>query len=392
MLGVNLGVSAGAAPTVGEQGLVGQGQPARRGSVTAALVVALLSVVVSSCGDNEENGQGDVSGKTLLVAHHGKSKASSAVRLVRLPAFRGSGAAWSPNGRWIAIPGRRGITLRNVKTGTRKHLDAPPPRSESEAARLNWSPDGRTLRYVTQEGPKRRRGYWVTTIRRNGSSLRQVPLGIFAPEATWATGGWPLVFVTRPYAYDIERGNLGPEPALWSLTRMNGKPKSIYDVGREIREPAFSPDGSNILFVESSRRSVRVMTVGAGGSSSHRLVGGLREALATWSPGGKKVALAATTWKGDLRQHLYTAGARGGKLHRLSAVEVQGAPAWSPSGRWIAYANYDANYDAEIRAVHPNGRGETIVAKLPGKEVSALQWSPDNRYLAYMAWPRSRSD
>ncbi len=376
---------------------MGQDQSGRQGSVAAALVVTLLSVVVSSCG-GKDGSQGDVTEKILLAAHHGKSRPSSpAVQIVKLPAFRGEGAAWSPNGRWIAIPARRGITLRNVKTGARRHIRAPAPRSEFSSARLSWSPDGGMLRYLTWKGSARNQGYWLTTIRSDGSSLRRVPLGIRAPEVTWAPDGWPLVFVARPYAYEIEEPDgpeppqtvpLGPEPALWTLAGVDERPKSIYNVGREIREPAFSPDGTSILFIESSQRGEWVMTAGADGSSPQRLVGKLVAAFAAWSPGGKKVALAATTLKGDRRQYLYTVAVRGGKLHRLSAAEVQGAPAWSPDGRWIAYANWDD----EIKVIHPNGRGEKLIARLPGEEIAALQWSPDGRHLAFMAWPSPPSD
>lgn len=386
----------------GGQGL-GQDQPARRDSATVALVVALLLAVLSSCGDNEDGGQGNAPGETLLIAHYSKSRpSSSVVRLVKLPAFRGEGAAWSPNGRWIAFPAKGGIALRNVKTGARRRIRAPRPRVQSGLAKLSWSPDGRTLRYVSQ-GPAPNQGYWVTTIGHDGSSPQRVPLGIFAPEATWAPGGWPLVFVSRPYGYEIvgdidgpkppRTVPLGPEPALWSLTNTSDRPKSIYSVGRDINGPVFSPDGTRILFAESDRRGLWIMTVNADGSSPRRLVGRLVAAWgAAWSPGGKQVVLAAVTRRGDRRQHLYTVAARGGKLHRLSAVEVQSAPAWSPDGRWIASANYDAHYDSEIRLVHPDGRGETVIAKFPGKEIDALQWSPDGRYLAYEIRPIPRSD
>jgi len=385
---------------IGGQGL-GQNRPARRSSAAAALGAALLSILVSSCGDNEGD-QGNVSGKTRLVAHHGKSRtSSSAVHLVKLPAFRADGAAWSPRGRWIALATRNGIVLRNVSTGGRRHIRAPRPHVRFASATLNWSPDGRTLRYVTSQGPVPNQGYWLTTVRRNGSSLRQVPLGTFAPEATWAPAGWPLVFLTRPYGIEIEEPDgpepprtvpLGPEPALWTLAGMDERPKSIYKGGREVREPAFSPGGTNILFIASDRRGAWVMTVGVDGFSPRRLTGRLVDAFAAWSPGGKKVVLAATTLKGDRRQHLFMVAARGGKLRKLTAVEVQSAPAWSPDGRWIAYASYDTNYDSEIRMIHPNGRGETVIARFPSREIDALQWSPDSRRLAYEARPIPQSD
>lgn len=328
----------------------------------------------------------------VLVVAERRSEATTfapGVAGIRLPQGAGAGAAWSPDGRWIAIPSRTGILLRNVESGARKQIHAPPPRGEMGfPVSLNWSPTGGALRYVTSRGPTRRRDFWVTAVRRDGSSLRRAPLGVRVQQTTWAPKGWPLAFSTGPYAYDVEEGPLGPPPALWTLSRLTGKPKRILaPLQGDVRSPAFSPDGKRILFT-LDQRGVEMWTVNADGSAPRRLTARLRGGFAAWAPDGKSIALAVTTQHGDLRQHLYAIAAKGGRLHRLSPEETAGAPAWSPDGRWIAYANFNS----EIRMVHPNGSGEVVVARLPGEEVGTLIWSPDGRHLAYTAWPIRPSD
>jgi Tol biopolymer transport system component len=376
--------------------LIGNSLSKRRQNLVA-LVAALLAGALFGWGEVRSKAQVNARGM-LVAADRGRPEAlPPAVSTVRLSQNGGEGAAWSPNGRWIAIPDRSGITLRNIETAVRRHLRAPAPRAGQLEAQLSWSRDGRTLRYVTSHGPARGRGHWLTTIRYDGSMLRQAPLGIQARETTWAPDGWPLAFATGPYGYELE-GEIGgpqpprsvpvgPEPSIWTVAGFGDAPRKIFSSANEILTPAFSPDGASILFVESGREG-RVMAVDADGSSPRPIAGRLRSAYAAWSPGGKRVALVVTTWRGDLRQHLYTVAARGGRLRRLSAEEVQDGPAWSPDGRWIAFANFES----EIRMVHPNGRGETVVAQLPGKEIADLRWSPDSRRLAYAARPIQPSD
>jgi dipeptidyl aminopeptidase/acylaminoacyl peptidase len=313
---------------------------------------------------------------------------------VELSHFNGYEAAWSPDGKLIAIPTKAGIKLRDVEAGTARLLEAPPQRSFPQPpGRLSWSADGLAIRYVTTLGPDGKRGSWLTEVGRDGSGLRQVRLGTRVMRTAWAPQGWPMAFSTGYYAYDFDRGPLGPDPALLVVPRFGAKPKTIVRVGREAREttieePEFSPDGERILYQRSERRTDSIWTVHPDGSGARRLGPLLVTAFDTaWSPRGDTIAYAGVK-RGELRTRLYVVSATGGKPRRISGQEILDGPVWSLDGEWVTFSNYDG----EIRRVHPDGSGEEVIAELPGEEIRGLLWSPDGRHLAYMARPFPESD
>jgi len=313
---------------------------------------------------------------------------------VELSHFHGREAAWSPDGRLIAIPAKTGIKLRDVEAGTARVLEAPPQRVFPEPpGRLSWSADGLSLRYVTSIGPRGKRGAWLTEIRLDGSGLRQIRLGIPVTQTAWSPQGWPLAFSTGYYAYDFDKGPLGPNPALLVVPRFGAAPKTIVRVGREVREatiegPEFSPDGKRILYQRSERRTDSIWTIRPDGSDRHRLGPVLVTAFDTaWSPHGDTIAYAGVK-RGDLRTRLYVVPAAGGRPRRISGQEILDGPVWSPDGSWITFSNYEG----EIRRVRPDGSAEEVIAELPGEEIRGLLWSPDGRHLAYTARPFPKSD
>jgi WD40 repeat protein len=313
---------------------------------------------------------------------------------VEVPYFNGQEAAWSPDGRVIAIPVRDGIKLRDVEAGTAQLLEAPPQRSFPEPpGRLSWSADGLTIRYVTSFGPRGKRGAWLTEVGRDGSGLRQVRLGVRVAQTAWAPQGWPMAFSTGYYAYDFDRGPLGPNPALLVVPRFGAKPKTIVRIRRPgseatIEDPRFSPDSSRILYQRAGRGTDSIWTVRPDGSGARRLGPVLVAAFdAAWSPRGDTVAYAGVK-RGELRTRLYVISATGGTPRRITGQEILDGPVWSPDGEWITFSNYEG----EIRRLHPDGSGEEVIGSLPGEEIRGLLWSPDGRHLAYMARPFPKSD
>lgn len=347
----------------------------RRWSRPTAVVAALLAFCTFGLGCASASFEGGVVG-------------------VELPYFNGQEAAWSPDGTLIAIPVKAGIKLRDVEAGTARTVKAPALRGFPEPpGSFSWSADGRTLRYVTSRGPDGKKGSWLTEVRLDGSRLRQTRLGIKVAQTAWAQQGWPMAFSTGYYAYDFDKGPLGPNPALLVVPRFGAEPKTIVRVGREAREatidePAFSPDGKRILYQRSERRTDSIWTIRPDGSDPRRLGPVLVTAFdAAWSPRGDTIAYTAVK-KGKLRSRLYVISAGGGKPRQVSDQEILDGPVWSPDGSWVTFSNYDG----EIRRVRPDGSGEEVIAELPGEEVRGLLWSPDGRHLAYMARPFPRSD
>ena len=203
--------------------------------------------------------------------------------------------------------------------------------------------------------------------------------------ATWAPGGWPLVYVVNSRTITVEKGKrVGPNPDLWRLDSLFAKPRRILQSRPEESDPLFSPDGTRITFMRSRERSTSLWMANADGTDPHRLAGGLLgPPAAAWSPDGGTIALSAfSRAKGDRRCHIYVLPASGGRPHQIVAEEIMNnRPAWTPDGQWITFSTYDG----EIREVHPDGTGLRTIARFPGKEIRGLSWSPDGQHLAYSA-------
>lgn len=309
---------------------------------------------------------------------------------VRLSDRVGNTAAWSPDGKWIAVPARIGLRLRNVASGKVRDLHAPAYQGFPERpGRLAWSVDGKTIRYVTSlPRPTNGNASWLTEARVDGSGFRHTTLGVKALSVSWAGGDWPLAYATGAYAYDIEKGPVGPKPSLFVVDDYGAAPRRVayipHPVGEEdITEPQLSPDGKRIAFRRWGRRhNVNVWTVGVDGSDPKPLVSALVDArTVAWSPDGRLVALGAVTAKGDRRLHVYVVPAVGGKPRRIVDGEILDGPTWSPDGRWLTYSNYDG----EIRRVHPDGSDDQQIGEVANREIRGLLWSPDGRHLAYTA-------
>ncbi|HWC47417.1 MAG TPA: hypothetical protein VG448_00850 [Solirubrobacterales bacterium] len=254
----------------------------------------------------------------------------------------GYAAGWSPDGKWIAVPARVGLRLRNVESGKVRNLHAPAYQGFPERpGRLDWSADGKTIRYATSlPKPTNGNASWLTETRVDGSGFRHTTLGVKALSVDWADGSWPLAYATGAYAYDFEKGPVGPKPSLFVVDAFGAAPRRIAYIPRpvgeeDITEPQVSPDGKRITFLRWGRRqNINVWTVGVDGSGAKPLVPGLVAAHTfAWSPDGRFVALGAVTSKGDRRQHLYLVPAGGGKLRTVVRREIFDGPVWSPDGR-----------------------------------------------------------
>jgi len=309
---------------------------------------------------------------------------------VRLPEATAEGASWSPDGRWLAIPNKDGVLLRDVAKGKRRQLQAPPMRRHQGVmpGRFGWSSDGAEVHYVTKIGPEENRGGWITVVPTDGGEVQQVALGTSVQATAWAPDGWPLAYSTGPYAIS-GGGPIGPKPALWRVDGLDSPPRLLLNFRGEEAAPEFSPDGRRLAFALRSNKGVLGLWVArSDGSHPRRIAGPLIGIGYRWSPDGKRIALIGTTLKGNRRQHLYVVSSHGGRLHEISAEEVAGEPAWTPDGRWIAYATYEGT----IKRVRPDGSGRRTIATLEHKHVRDLLWSPDGEHLSYSAEEIIESD
>ncbi|MGV1048418.1 MAG: TolB family protein [Solirubrobacterales bacterium] len=320
----------------------------------------------------------------------GAGTGSAAASYTRLPDFTGTEAAWSPDSSLIAVPGRGGIEVRDADGKLRRKLAVPRYHAGFPCeCRLGWTGDSRRVLFLTHAGEIEGKAA-VGSVPAAGGRPQLASLGVPVGAAGWSPGGWPLVFVPNSRAFRVGSGRTGPTPDLWRLDRLHGRPHRILAQKGKEWEPLVSPDGSEILYSRSSERGFSSLwLVGIDGSKPHPLAADLIVPAAAWSPDGSEIAVAATTRRGDRREHLYLVAAAGGPLREIFAEEVMtDPPAWAPDGEWITFANHEG----EIRRIHPDGTGVETIAERPGREIRDLQWSPDGLHLAFTARVERESD
>jgi TolB protein len=252
-----------------------------------------------------------------------------------------------------------------------------------------WSPDGRRLAFGQQTCPHCR--FRIAVVEASGGSARRVTgPGSDVNEPSWSPTGDRLAATTSEHN----------ERAL-ALVNMPGgriqrlEPHAEEGSEREESEeeeveapnhPAFSPDGSSIVFdaeTARERTSIQLLDVASGevrgieNQSDHY-------AYPTFSPNGRRLAFSRTD--AGFRWDVCIAPLDGLKqvcLTRGPANDTE--PSWSPDGRSIVFASDRQDPTAGLRSlylVNPDGRG--LRRLTTGFDDGAPAFSPDGALVAFV--------
>jgi Tol biopolymer transport system component len=196
------------------------------------------------------------------------------------------------------------------------------------------------------------------------------------PSHTPASNGWIL------FASDRVRPGTGG----FRLYRLEPVGGAVTPAGLRGRQPAWSPDGSRIAFVDER---YRLVVADADGAHTRVLTSRNRPAASpTWSPEGARIAVKLFTQRraaGDI----VVMDADGSNVRRLTTTfHDDTQPSWSPDGSRIAFASNVAPgsrvSDYEIYVVRPDGRGRRQITQNEVDDVSPA-WSPDGSVLAFQS-------
>ncbi len=146
-------------------------------------------------------------------------------------------------------------------------------------------------------------------------------------------------------------------------------------------EPAWSPDGQQIVLVTDRRAAQELFIVGHDGSVIERLANaGNTAGEPDWSPDGTQIAFRSDM-SGD--PELYAIDVNGSNLRQLTYSPGEDwTPSWSPDGTHLAFASRRSN-----------GSWDIFTMRSDGSEISQLtndswdnylpDWSPDGNRIAF---------
>lgn len=268
----------------------------------------------------------------------------------QLPVPYGDAGAISPDGQWLAYTphNRDRRTWKRYRGGfasniwlfnLNDHSSRQVTDWEGTDTLPMWSPDGRTLYFLSDAGDEHRLNIWSYDLR-NGRRTQ----------------------VTRFRDWDVKWPSMGPGP--------NGRGEIVFQNGPSIYLLNLTNNQSN---------AVQVRVPGARPNLRPRAVD-VANFIQSWdiSPSGKRVVVQA---RGDV----WTLPAENGaprNLTRTSGI-AERTPAWSPDGRWLAYFS-DETSEYELYIMQSDGRGETRQLTHDGGPFKYNPtWSPDSKHILF---------
>ncbi|GAB4461565.1 MAG: hypothetical protein Kow0031_40610 [Anaerolineae bacterium] len=154
----------------------------------------------------------------------------------------------------------------------------------------------------------------------------------------------------------------------------DGQPMNLTNSPADDIQPAWSPDGRQVVFSSGRTGSFKIFTVAADGGNPVQLTGGRGfDEWPAWSPDGRQLAFVSDR---DGNAEIYRVDADGANLRRLTDNPAEDWPvSWSPGGRWLVFgSNRDGNWNLYL--LPAEGGAPVQLTNHPGDERDPV-WLPN---------------
>jgi Tol biopolymer transport system component len=241
----------------------------------------------------------------------------------------------------------------------------------------SWSPDG--LRIATSGQMREPDGYWTITglqvFSADGTGFDHLPIFGYIEDPAWSPDGSHILFIR-------ERGLFSTTPDGTSPTLLESNAWS----------PAWSPDGKQIAFIrpDGSDEDTDLYTMSADGGGAQKILDPPGWMMSpSWSPDGSMIAFTYEarearnepgpselpyTYSGP---NIYVVPAAGGEPVQLTDSGTDKDPVWSPDGSMIAF-------QSDRLAVPPTSAPDLYLMNADGSNerrltttIHCLQCGPD---------------
>ena len=169
------------------------------------------------------------------------------------------------------------------------------------------------------------------------------------------------------------------QPGIWAVDLATGDQLRLTSGADEA--PTFSPSGNMLAFQRRERRAVKIYIARADGANATPLVSGSDPAF---SPDGKQIVFVRPTG-------LFVTGlAPGSRVQQLTYQHGDRSPQWSATGEIVfqrtkarhAVGYFESNVEQELAIITPPSLRVREVLSYIGDEELWPDWSPDGKTLA----------
>jgi Tol biopolymer transport system component len=155
--------------------------------------------------------------------------------------------------------------------------------------------------------------------------------------------------------------------------------KKVLDANE--RFPKWSPDGSKIAFEYSLNGRSEIYLVNPDGTGLRPLdVGPGQNSDPAWSPDGRRLAFTSDR---DGKKHIWVVDVTGKGLRRLTKTSAPDrTPAWSPDGRLIVFERDPSSTSAKLFLMNADGTAQRRLTNIAEEEFHPA-WSPDGTRIVF---------
>ena len=319
--------------------------------------------------------------------------AASVVQLTDGPAID-SYPFWSPDGRYIVFTsyddGAGAAILRLIERDGETREQTTANRSWEFAPFDPWSPDGKTLLFLSAEGDLWRmnpNGTGRVRLTKEGGVIPGLPLAGYG--ADWSADGKQIVYtsclfenVALPDALTattaVNVSGLRKDADIWVMDADGGN-KTRLTTGGDAWFPLWQPGGDLIAFLATRSGNQEVWVTDRDGRARQMTFSGGDVTEYAWSPDGDAVACVVASPPEEWPESsLRVVPLDGSGAERLTSGNWDQSPVWSPDGARIAFRSMSRNQAALWVMKSVGGDPEPLI---PG-DYMMHQWSPDGRGLA----------
>lgn len=226
-----------------------------------------------------------------------------------------------------------------------------------------WSPDGKSLAYVSFETQKA--VVWVQEV---ASGRRRVLADFRGSNSApaWSPDGATI-------ALALTRDGL---TQLFAIPAAGGTPQRLASSRAIDTEPVYTADGRSIYFVSDRGGGPQIYRMPAGGGTAERVsFDGDYNISPSVSPDGRLLAYVSRERGGSFR--LMTLELASGTVRTLTTTRDDESPSFAPNGRLIVYTSRERGRDV-LMTTTLDGKIKTRLVS-SGADMLEPAWGPFNR-------------